>query len=124
MDTSYSGDIDTACEGCGGDAAGWAFASDGRRVYACADCAGAVERHGEAEEAHPDAQFCRSCGRLTLSRSLTHQHRCPECRHGAGERAEEEAVKGGDWDMSPGHAAAIADAQGAVDWEGEDDAGD
>lgn len=118
MDLSYEDDIDTLCAGCGGDAAGWTFSSDGRRVYVCEDCAGAIDRYDETDdgEPHPRGQLCRTCSRLTHLSDLNHQRRCPDCEGSAGDRAAEEA-RGVSEEAPPGVAAAAADAQGAVDWD-------
>lgn len=121
MDLSYDDDIDTRCAGCSQSAAGWAFASDGRRLYVCPDCAEAVHRYTPEENVgvapHPRAEFCRSCERLTFVEQMNHQKRCPDCQHGAGERAEEEADPGPDSDAPPEVAAAQADMAGQVDWD-------
>jgi predicted Fe-S protein YdhL (DUF1289 family) len=144
MDLSYEADIDTRCAGCGDSAVGWAFAPDGTRRYVCADCAGAVERHTGPEtetEAHPRADFCRACGRLTLARALTAQTQCPDCIGAAGERARtgtadadgaaphadaDAPARGGRAGVTGRERAAVAaahaDQQGAVDYDAEPDA--
>lgn len=121
MDLSYDDDIDTRCGGCGASAAGWTFASDGKRVYVCPDCSDALYRYvpketiGEAP--HPRAQFCRSCERLTFLDDLNHQKRCPDCQHGAGEREEDTDSE----DTPPEVAVAQADQAGDIDWDDPED---
>lgn len=122
MDLSYDDAIDTLCRGCGESASGWAFAADGRRVYVCEDCAGSLYRYVSEEQVgvapHPRGQFCRVCNRLTLDTDLNHQKRCPDCRGAAGDRAEQDAPAE---DAPPEVAVAQADAQGAVDWDEDED---
>ncbi|AGM11195.1 hypothetical protein M197_gp30 [Haloarcula hispanica tailed virus 2] len=126
MDLSHDDAIDTACRGCGGSAEGWAFAGDGRRVYVCADCAQSLHRYtpeGNVGVApHPRAQFCRVCDRLTLNDHLNHQLRCPDCEGAAGDRAEAESPAGAaPEDTPPEVAVAQADAEGAIDWDEDED---
>lgn len=128
MDLSYDEAIDTRCRGCGESAAGWTFATDGRRVYVCPACVEALYRYTDGSDdggpPHPDGQFCRACDRLTLQSDLNHQHRCPECRGAAGERQSQQsegAGNTGDDPTPPQVQAARADAQGAVEWDSEQD---
>jgi len=122
MDLGYQEDIDTKCAGCGGDAWGWAFASDGRRVYVCPDCAEPLTRYTDPAEIgvapHPRAQFCKACNRLTFGSDLSAQKRCPDCRGAARSRAQAENQPAPE-DVPPEVAAAAADAQGAVEWDDE-----
>jgi len=121
MDLSYDEAIDTRCGGCGESAEGWAFASDGRRVYVCPDCAEALYRYVPEDNIgvapHPKAQFCRACERLTLTEDMNHQRRCPDCRGAAGDRQMEEQEPGAE--APPQVQAARADAEGAVEWDDE-----
>ena len=141
MHLSSEDAIDTHCAGCGGSASGWTFASDGRRVYVCADCADPITRYdgpeAEPTEEHPQAQFCRACDRLTKEADLSHQLRCPECRGEAGDRQlseqagqveqvnqeqqeqQEEQVET-DGGVTLPLAAARADAEGRIDWDTQD----
>lgn len=118
MDLSHGDNIDTLCQGCNEPADGWAFRSDGTRVYVCSDCAGAIHRYTPDENIgaapHPRAMFCTSCDRLTYLEDLTHQRRCPDCKHGAAERDQGD----GEPDVVGSKmAVAAADAQGAIDWD-------